>query len=148
MKNAIVVCLVSIALSSCIVDDSCDDSIINTTSLEAEYGCSDTRYNLEVDLDDTYMIISNQNEFDQYVSGDCHPNIDFETYDLIIGKRLLSNGNDSIDYRFTYVCNSEKLHLTVIFKQNETLIAPNVTFHALIPKLRSGQEIMVGYFLD
>lgn len=44
------------------------------------------------------MIIRNQFNCTEFVSGICQPNIDFSVYDLVIGKKGLVNGNSSIDY--------------------------------------------------
>lgn len=48
-----------IGILSCSNDDdnNCTDSIIETTSLENEYGCTNTKYHMDIELSDDYMII-------------------------------------------------------------------------------------------
>ena len=134
-----------IGIVSCSSDDdsSCSDSIIETTSLENEYGCINTKYQMNIELSDDYMIIRNQSEFSEFVTGSCQPDIDFSNYDLIIGKKGLSNGNNSINYELIENCENGNQNLTVTFNQNETTEAPNLTYHALIPKLKDGQDLSV-----
>jgi hypothetical protein len=61
--------------------------------------------------------------------------IDFGTYDLIIGKRGLRTGNILISYELIENCETNVLTLTVTFLQNETLEAPNLTYHVLTAKI-------------
>ena len=124
-------------------DDDCADTIINTTSLEIEYGCINTKYQMDIDLSENHMIIRNQLDFAEFVSGSCQPTIDFSVYDLVIGKKGLANGNSSIDYKLVENCETGNQNLIVTFNQNETTEAPNLTYHALIPKLGDEQGLNV-----
>lgn len=140
-----------LGIVSCSDDDdntNCSDSGIETTSLEDEYGCTNTKYQMDIDLSDDYMVIENQSSFSEFVTGSCQPDIDFSTYDLIIGKKGLTTGNDSIDYQLIENCESGNQTLTVTFHQNETTVAPNLTYHALIPKLGDDQELNVEIIVD
>ena len=139
-----------IGILSCSKDDdnNCSDLIIETTSLENEYGCSNTKYQIEIELSDNYMIIKNQLEFSEFVTGSCQPEIDFSTYDLVIGKKGLSSGNSSISYELIENCENGNQTLTVTFNQNETTEAPNLTYHALIPKLENEQELNVQIIVN
>jgi hypothetical protein len=127
---------------SCSNDDevNCSDSTIETTSLENEYACINTPYQMDIELSEDYMIIGNQTEFLDLVTGSCLPDIDFSNYDLVIGKKGLSNGIDSINYVLIENCENESQILTVTFNKNATTEAPNLTYHALIPKLANEQE--------
>lgn len=116
---------------------------INTTSLEREYGCTNTKNSLEVELTDDFTVIRNQADFTNQVTGNCIPDIDFTNYDLIIGKKGLTSGNSSIDYQFTDDCRTGEYVLKVIFSQNIATVAPNITYHRLIPKLPEAKEIKV-----
>jgi hypothetical protein len=71
------------------------------------------------------------------VPGDCIPEISFSSYDLVTGKIGLGSGNASIDYRLIKKC-TDVSKLQVIFNQNLTMNAPNITYHALVSK--SGDE--------
>ncbi|GGG34806.1 hypothetical protein [Hymenobacter glacieicola] len=134
-------------LSGCItpVDDldTCPAVEYAVKSLESEYGCADTRRQLGVNLSETHTIIRSQAEFDQQVSGPCHPQIDFTKYDLVIGKKGLANGNAGIKYSLLRECSGAQLVLRVVFNQGLTTEAPNLTYHALVPKLAAGQELKV-----
>ena len=134
---------------SCSDDDKvCKYNLIDTTSLEEQYRCSNTKFNMDIDLSNEFKVITNQSDFDQQVSGDCQPEIDFETYDLVIGKAELPSGNDSIAYQYIDNCKANTFVLKVTFSQNETFIAQNLTYHQLVPKLRGNALIDVQIVLD
>lgn len=132
-------------LFSCASSDNstCEPMALPFTNLETEYGCVNTKYFLYNSVEtDSYIIIRNQNDFDTMTDDlTCRPQIDFETYDLVIGKKQLTSGNDSIQYEYIDNCIAKKLKVT--FLQNETLIAPNIIYHALIPKLSAQESIEV-----
>ncbi|RUA13174.1 MAG: hypothetical protein DSY83_12055 [Flavobacteriia bacterium] len=128
----------------CQNDDACTDRILNTASLESEYGCANTKYQMEIDLVDEFTIIRSQSSFEALVTGSCQPQIDFSTYDLVIGKRSLSNGNTSIDYKLVEDCETGDQVLMVTFHQNDTTEAPNLTYHAFIPKLGDEQGLSIA----
>ena len=136
--------LLFVLFTACNDDDTpCSDTIVTTANLETEYGCTETKYQMEIDLTDNFTVITNQTDFNALVTGSCQPNIDFANYDLVIGKKGLLSGNTSINYELIKDCETNNLTLTVIFVQNATSEAPNLTYHALIPKLTSGQSVMV-----
>ena len=70
--------LASSLFNSCNKDD-CEESVIESKSLEVLYGCTDTRNTLSIDLTNTAIIISNQTDYDAQVDGPCAPAIDFVT---------------------------------------------------------------------
>jgi hypothetical protein len=133
---------------SCNKKNDCTDTVINTTSLESEYGCTDTKYQMDIDLSDNFMIIRNQLDFTEFVTGSCHPSIDFSTYDLVIGKKGLTSGNESIEYELIENCETGNLNLKVTFFQNITTVAPNLTYHALTPKIGSEQELNTEIIIE
>ena len=133
-----------IGFISCNKNDDCNSTDLVVTSLESEYGCNDTRYDLEIDLSNNYAIIHSQQDFENKVTGNCIPEIDFSSFDLVIGKKGLSSGNSSIDYKLTRDC-SNQITLIVTFNQSETMNAPNITYHALIPKLGDEETVNVEF---
>lgn len=129
--------------SSCSTEGNICNETIPVTSLEEIYGCANTAYQMEIDLTEDYTIIRSQTEFEEQVAGSCLPQIDFSKYSLVIGKKWLSNGLVSINYRLIKECNKNKSILFVTFKTGMFTNAPNVTYHALIPRLAEGETIDV-----
>jgi hypothetical protein len=129
-------------------DDGCTSQTITTTSLEAEYGCVNTKNQMDIALNDDFVVITTQSGFDSQVTGTCQPEIDFTMFDLVIGKKALTSGNTSITYELVKNCALEELTLTVTFNQNSTTEAPNLTYHRLIPKLTAGETISVDIQID
>ncbi|GER58784.1 hypothetical protein [Patiriisocius marinus] len=152
MKNVfkISALLLLMLVISCGNDDdtNCEDTIVNLTSIETEYGCTNTPYQLDVNLQDDFTILSSQDAFEALTESECNPLIDFETYDLIIGKQGLSNGFDSIVYQAVEDCNTNSVSLTVTFTLNATAEAPNVTYHVLVPKLINPQGTTVEIIIN
>jgi hypothetical protein len=145
MKLKILIISIIIGLSSCNDDtNDCTDTILNVNHLETEYGCTDAN----VDLSENYMIVSNPLYFSEFVDANCQSEVDFTTYDLIIGKKGLTNGLISIDYELIENCETENQYLTITFNLNETAEAPNVTYNALIPKLEENQELSVELIVN
>jgi hypothetical protein len=143
MKIKLFISLLLLAIIACSDDNNCANINLNATSLETEYECLDTRYQIDINLSNDYTIIRNQTDFDNLVSGSCEPTIDFSKYDLVIGKKGLLNGNSSIDYQLVENCKTNNLLLQVTFFQNETTEAPNLTYHSLIPNLVDEQTVDV-----
>lgn len=143
LKNLFLIFLF-LALISCNSDgDSCTDQKVNTTSLESEYDCTNTKYDLDLEITDDFIVIKEQTDYNSRLTGNCNPRIDFSTFDLIIGKQQLTSGNGSIDYQLTENCHTGNYVLNVTFNQNIATVAPNLTYHRLIPKLPEGKEITV-----
>lgn len=130
-------------LIGCEKDTECENLILKTESLENLYGCPDTRYGLECRLDNDYEIIRSQQSFLDFTTGTCRPEIDFQSYDLIIGKKGLTSGNSSIEYELRVDCQEEIKILKVTFNQNTATVAPNLTYHSLVPKLGDEETIRV-----
>jgi hypothetical protein len=133
---------------SCNNDDDCTDTFLNTTSLEIEYGFKKTKYQMDIELSENFIIIRNQFDFSDFVSETCQPAIDFSIYDLIIGKKELANGNSFIDYGLVENCETRNQNIIVTANQNETTEAANLTYHALVPKLGDEQELSVEIIIN
>ncbi|EDM45462.1 hypothetical protein SCB49_06632 [unidentified eubacterium SCB49] len=130
---------------SCSTKDEpgCYVSDVDFTNLETAYGCENTKSQLDIALENTFTFINSQTEYNEQTSGTCMPDIDFDTYTLIIGKKALSNGNTSISYDYSNDCATATNTLTVTFYQNETTEAPNLTYHILSPKIDEGTTVEV-----
>ncbi|QNJ97565.1 hypothetical protein [Constantimarinum furrinae] len=149
LKNSFLLILMLVVILSCNGDDdSCTPGIVEITSLEAEYGCVNTKNEMEINLSDDFVIITSQSDFDSQVTGSCQPDINFSIYDLVIGKKALTSGNTSITYELLRNCDTQIQTLTVTFVQNATTEAPNLTYHALIPKLENGQVLEVDIIVN
>ena len=139
--------LLVFCLTGCVTcegeNEPCLESVIPVESLENLYGCTDTRRQLHIDLPQTYTRISTQAEFDQRVSGTCHPQIDFATYDLIIGRSVVHSGGATATYIYRRLCNPGRLELRVVFTGGITNDAPTLTYHALVPKLGHTETLRV-----
>lgn len=144
MKIVISLLCVFLLLSCSTKDDAgCFVSNVDFTNLEAAYNCENTKFAIDIELENTFTIIQNQTEYETRVSGDCNVAIDFETYSLIIGKQALTNGNTFISYEYTLDCAINTYALVVTFNQNETEIAPNLTYHILSPKISDDAIVTV-----
>jgi hypothetical protein len=147
MKKNIVLILIIyllVGLNSCDKSEDCKTSDLVVKNIESEYGCPDTRYGLQIAISNDFFIIRSQQDFENKVTGSCSPKINFSSYDLVIGKKGLSSGNSSINYKLTKDC-SNILKLLVTFNQSETMNAPNITYHALIPKLGDEETVKVEF---
>lgn len=143
----------------------CASPELPVRSLESEYGCPDTRRQLNVNLSQTHTVIRSQADFDRLVTSSCQPRIDFNAYDLVIGKKELPSGNSGIMYTLRrdcktnqvllrarhkqctptccLYCETNQVLLRVVFQQNLTAEAPSITYHALVPKLAPGEDVRV-----
>jgi hypothetical protein len=123
--------------------EDCMNAPLDTYSLEELYECENTKRQMDINLSESFTIITTQSRFSEMVTGTCKPEIDFEKYDLIIGKKGLTSGNVSIDYDFRTDCENDRLLLTITFNQNITTEAPNLTYHVLVDKLNENENVEV-----
>ena len=95
------------------------------------------------------MLIRSQEEFEEMLMGEgCRPAIDFSKYDLLLGNKQLTSGNTSIEYLLLHTCKDSEFLLHVIFHQNITAEAPNITYHRLIPKLQPNESVKVEILIN
>lgn len=142
LKN---ICILSLLLFlySCNKEDCTEDSI-DVFGLEiCEHSVLDS---FKEELDNTYYYVSSKEQFLSLFNDDCAEDIDFEKYDLIIGMQGLSRGLQSIDYEYVKLCNNDSYDYTlhIVFRLNETTIAPKAIYHSLIPKLNDGERLKVS----
>ncbi|MDM8174044.1 hypothetical protein QT327_06705 [Olivibacter sp. 47] len=103
MKRGIILISFFLSIFACDKEDREDKECmllmyVPLPSLEEVYGCTDTRYAFHIDLKETHELIRTKHTYDEKVTGSCHPAIDFEKYDLLIGRKGLKSGNHSITY--------------------------------------------------
>lgn len=144
------VCVPFLFSTQCDEDDSyCPDETLETESLETLYDCENTKYQMDIELSDDYIVLEDQETFNNLVTGSCMPEIEFTTYNLLIGKQGLTSGNTSIQYALSRnICTSNQWELTVQFNQNATAEAPNLTYHALIPNTINSDDIGVNIIIN
>ena len=126
---------------SCTSDD-CMTGEMPVLTLE-ELGCPNTLYQMQVFTDSEFVIISSQEDFNETISISCEPDIDWNEFDMIAGMKGLTQGVSAVDHSLVKNCQSNQLTLYITFRLNETLTAPIVSFHALIPKLSDEEHIVV-----
>jgi len=141
-KIFILIIVLLCSLYSCLDEnEKCKDEILSTKHFETEFGCIQTRFNLLIDLDNTYTVIRSNATYDELVSGICHPEIDFSKYDLVIGKQATGNLNDTVYYDYRRLCPDIDLTLTIDVITSDATQPSNITYHALIPKLGDEESI-------
>ena len=113
--------------------------------LEQIYSCTNTLYALRTAFADSFRVVRNQAAFDSLLSGGCNPAVDFGQYDLLIGPRQLISGIDSVSYSLQHNCPESRYEVSVRFHGNASLMAPRVTWHLLLPKLKSGETVQVSF---
>ena len=137
--------LLFILITASCKDDPCPQhQQLPLVSAEEEYGCVDTRYGLKLALQEDFVVVRSQADFDLVVaSSTCDMVIDFSVYDLIIGNKTLPSGNRSVDYTLSRLCPGNNYLLQVVFNQDQSTVAPRITYHALVPKLKRSEDVEV-----
>ena len=106
-----------------------------------------TPFSLDIDLSEGYTVIHNQSTYDAMVTGSCSVSIDFSSYDLIIGKKTLTTGLQSINYEVDNNCDTSTIDIAVNIGTNDATVAPNITYHVLIPKQSDNQNFDVSIII-
>lgn len=131
-----------VSTQACEDDDACEDTVIDITSLEAEYACFNTSFDLFIDFEDTFNLISSQEDYDAQVSG-CSAEIDFERWDLLIGRISLDRGLESLSYSYRRACPGQRYEMRVLIRLTSQVVSPEITYHALIPTLGENEVVDV-----
>src|SRR5688572_33172744 len=99
MKKAFCACGFFFFIASCkkTITETCNSGSFPYRSLASEYGCTDNIYETNIHRD-TFFIIKNQADYNSTITSSCTPNIDFDTYDLVIGRQQLASGCHEILY--------------------------------------------------
>lgn len=143
MKYGYLVAVYLLVVSpGCEKEQICKSTELKTASLESVYGCENTTQALDIDLGDTFTVIRSQEDFERLVSGSCSPDIDFDRYDLIIGKQKLNSGVADVEYDYVRTCEGN-LVLEVEIERNLATVISNITYHALVDKVRMDESVKV-----
>ena len=143
MKNTFIISAFLVCILSYCKKDTCNEEVMTTKHFESDYGCTNTKFTLQIDLNNDATIIRSKESYDSKVSGPCHPEIDFSLYDLVIGKQSTSNSNDTILYDYRRTCPDKKMTLSVDLIQSETAQPSTVVYHAIIPKLGDQESLNI-----
>jgi hypothetical protein len=143
MRSSVLIFMVFMFLFSCDKKDDCKAGAIAIMNFESDFGCLNTKYTLQLNLNDDIAIVKTKESYDNIVSGICHPEIDFSLYDLLIGILPLSNSNDTIEYYLSRTCPGVKLNLSVKLIQLSDNKPSTIVYHAIIPKLRDYESLNI-----
>ena len=140
MKTSLLFSAVLLLLGYCNEKEKCEDILLTVEHFE----CENSKHTLIVDLSNEYTIIRSNEQYDNLVSGPCHPEINFSNFDLVIGKQSSGNWNDTINYDLRRTCPENELTLTIEIIQMAITIPDNVVYHAMIPKLGDEETLVVN----
>ena len=143
MKYVCIIPVLLICLSSCKKND-CKEELRTVKHFESEYGCVNTKYDLKINLTNNVTVIRSEDDYDTRVTGTCHPEIDFNLYDLVIGKQATAYRIDTILYDYRIACPEDQLSLSVEIIQSDANVADEVVFHAMIPKLGDDELLYIN----
>lgn len=137
-----------IILFSCKDDDdnSCRNEYVEYRNIEDFSNCQETLWNITLNTTENYVIVHNQQEFEQFVNTlNCSVEIDFGLYDLIIGSHYISPEAD-FDYEVIDNCAENKLYILVrIMNSQSSEIEEKAVFQVLVPKLRHGETVQINF---
>jgi hypothetical protein len=122
--------------------EDCNAQIEDATCLE-EMGCSNAVYQLSVESTKEFELVRTQEDYNLLVKGACMASIDWTQFDLVIGMKGLTNGVSTINKTTRLDCATKQRILYVEIVTNETLIAPIITWNALLPKLQDTETLFV-----
>lgn len=131
-----------VSLFSCTGDEQCKTGLVDIKDLE-DLGCLNTTNTLIVNTVNEFAFIRNQEDYEIHIEGSCNPEIDWLSYDLIAGMVRLNRGLATLDKRLTMNCASNRLTLTIDISLNITQVAPEISYNAIIPKLKDNQDFFV-----
>lgn len=153
MKNfhiVIVLIITNFFLSCNDPDNPCYNDLSNKVgTVESIYNCTNTVSTIELSTNDQYKIITNTEDYDALVEGDCHPNIDFTQYNLIIGSIFNESKINLKKYTFIKSCEPNDYKLTInygFFTSSADDLKQ--TYAILIPKEYQIDTLKVIYAVD
>lgn len=131
-------------VSSCTSDDSCNSGEVSIQDLQ-DFGCNNTAFSMTVATLNDFELIRTQEDYDRHISAKCTPLIDWTGSDMIAGMIQLNQGLSSIDKVLVMNCAQNTLTLSITIMTSATLDAPNVSFNAIIPKIKDEQNLFVDF---
>ena len=132
-----------ITVVSCTEEEPCQSGDLPIKDLE-ELSCINVPFNVEVATDKEFELIRSQSDYDRLITGTCDATINWNKYDLVIGKVGLSSGLATIKKQLVADCGSNRILLTFTINTNLAASAPFVTFDAIIPKLDNADDFFVS----
>ena len=98
----------------CSDEDCCVNTDISSlTKNMADLGCMDAPTSMMINANEAYLIITNREDYDTFVEGTCHPDIDFSQYQLIIGYFISKKKVLTFDYKYYMSCENNFYKLSV-----------------------------------
>ena len=121
-----------------------EECIVNTdistlTKTMEEFGYDDAITEMRLNISEPYSIINNQTDYDEFVEGDCHPAIDFNQYQLLIGYFVSKKEVVGFEYKFyeSVEPNFFKLTLTPEYSTEEYDEISTYFYQLLVPADKS-----------
>lgn len=131
-------------VSSCTSDGSCSSGEVSIQDLQ-DFGCNNTAFSMTVATLNDFELIRTQEDYDRQISAQCTPSIDWTEHDMIAGMIQLNQGLSSIDKVLVMNCAQNTLTLSITVTKSASLDAPNVSFNAIIPKIKDEQNLFVDF---
>lgn len=152
MTKNLIFCACFAFLFSCSSDDnnsSCTNTILPTFTIEDISDCNSIE-NITFINDDpedysSVYIVKNQQQLNALIETTCNFEIDFNRYDLIIGKTWIFD-NTTFDYKIVDACqeNLVKINIKRIETPDQNAIRKG-TFQVLIPKKSNDYQVEISY---
>lgn len=147
LKILIVTFIGLMSLFSCKDDDDmCSNAYVEYKNIEDISNCQETLWNFTLNTEENFIIVRNQEEFEQFVNAEnCSVEIDFSDYDLIIGSHYISP-EATFDYEVIDNCSENELYILVRLINDQTTGSDEkAVFHVLVPKLIGGENVQVNF---
>ena len=148
MQNITLISIIFLLTVSCKkqTNEKCNSGPISYKSLNSEYGCMPTVNEINI-TGAKFIIIKNQTEYNNTVTGVCQPDIDFNKYDLVIGVKQFPNGIGVITYEVSRNCQNNTIVINGFVPNVGTDDAPKIIYSCLLPKLQANESIEVNFIV-
>lgn len=127
---------------SCTKDDDCVSGSVDLLCLD-DIGCTNTLYTLQVKSTNEFELIRSQEDYDRIISSACKATINWVTHDLIAG--MINTPSKAIKVNKSLVkdCQKSLLRLNITVFVDDSNVPGRISFHALIPKLKLDEDLIV-----
>lgn len=138
----LLITFICLSFIGCLSDDECFTQEVEIQSIEKTYGCEDSHIKLKIKGDKDLYLIKNQQDFSKFIESDCEIDIDFEKFDLIIGRNFQFIPREVVLYK---TCSNQFV-LQVSKDENSNAEDRLYVYHALVSKgiLNSVDNIIVS----